>query len=101
MRSVLAGINLIEEFAKEKDIIVDTNTLEPLIVITTNVGYPSYQCRLDTYFAGALCGVDIDAKQSFNMRQDYKSACLRSNNQITGARGLCVGSFQVSSNSTY
>lgn len=57
------------------------------VVIKTDDNHPATQCRLDTYFQGALC------EKSFNENVDGKSevtgTCHGSTGQKTGLRPLC------------
>ncbi len=58
------------------------------VVQKTNVsGYPSSQCRVDTYFQGALCDIagDVDTSES-DIHQGY---CARENGYTIGTRPLC------------
>lgn len=48
-------------------------------VISTNMGYPNYQCRLDTLFRGAVC----------NKHYSNNDYCLRENGDYNGARPEC------------
>jgi hypothetical protein len=54
-------------------------TPDRTIVTSTNLSYPKYQCRLDTYFRGAVC----------NKHFSEKEYCLRINGEINGARPRC------------
>ena len=56
-------------------------------VSRTNHNHPAPQCRLDTYFQGAICEVpymdDVDEKDPLI------GTCNRSTNHIDGNRPLC------------
>ncbi len=54
-------------------------TPENTFVDETNTGYPSMQCRLDTYFRGAVC----------NKSYSDDEYCLRKNGDYNGARPRC------------
>lgn len=54
VRTAIAGINLANVLATLGKVNVDINTPEQTVVVKTNLEFPSVQCRLDTYFAGAL-----------------------------------------------
>ncbi len=59
MRSAMAGARLTRYFADKRHIgYPDFEMPEQLIIPRTNMGLPSPQCRLDTYFAAALCKPD-------------------------------------------
>lgn len=55
------------------------NTPDPRVVSRTSEGHPDYQCRLDTYFRGALC----------DLHEDDPAACSSQNNKAVAARPLC------------
>ena len=61
---------------------------EPLIAELTLVhGYPSIQCRLDTYVAGALC--PIDKTLPFSYTNDQSGACLKTDGYDIETRPSC------------
>lgn len=56
MRSAMAGARLTRYFADKRHIGHPRfETPDPTVRFRTNMGLPSPQCRLDTYFAAALC----------------------------------------------
>ncbi len=60
----------------------DTN-----VVSKTDDAHPATQCRLDTYFAGAICSqLDSD---DVDQRDEAVSVCYRDNGDSTGVRPLC------------
>lgn len=59
----------------------------PSTAWTKEVGYPSNQCRLDTYFQGSLC--DIEATVSMSARSVQTGACTRAKNYTVGMRPNC------------
>lgn len=65
LRSMIAGRQvartLAQEFMGHTNISYDTPSLE--IASETNESYPPMQCRLDTYFNGALCDVDYRSSE--------------------------------------
>jgi len=60
----------------------DTN-----VVSRTNDNHPATQCRLDTYYSGALCSVDelVDVDQ----KDEAVGVCYRDSGDIDGVRPLC------------
>lgn len=63
------------------------DTPDSSVVTTTYESHPDYQCRLDTYFNGALCeiGDGIDLGQ----RDPKMGACNRVDGHTEGLRPLC------------
>lgn len=64
------------------------DTPSTTVVKLTNVaGYPSPQCRVDTYFQGALCDIpgDVDTSET-DIHQGY---CATVNGYTIGTRPLC------------
>lgn len=60
-RIVLAGKSAAETWAAVEKSNVSLESRDPKVTDHTNHNYyPSAQCRLDTYVAGALCGVSFD-----------------------------------------
>lgn len=87
-RSALGGIslgNLLASFGSEK---VDIQKPSTSKVTKTNVtGYPATQCRLDTYFQGALC--DVDGKELPSMTDAKTGYCNKVDGYIKGIRPGC------------
>ncbi|EQC46237.1 M48 family metalloprotease [Bacteriovorax sp. Seq25_V] len=66
---------------------VDFATPDKSVVSKTNHKHPAGQCRLDTYFHGALCTKDITDETS---NTDAKAGvCNRSEDYTDGVRPLC------------
>jgi hypothetical protein len=59
------------------------NTPDPSVVTTTFEDHPASQCRLDTYFASAVCGVSSDI--AFDNNDYTVGACVTG----AGARPAC------------
>ncbi len=53
----------------------------------TNDSHPASQCRLDTYFQGALC--DVSYKDDFDAGDESVGACHSRNGQTVGLRPRC------------
>lgn len=62
-------------------------TPDSRVVNSTFESHPKYQCRLDTYFQGAIC--DIDANTEIGQNDPNLGTCNRSDNHILGLRPLC------------
>ncbi|HXH75235.1 MAG TPA: hypothetical protein VNJ08_09740 [Bacteriovoracaceae bacterium] len=60
----------------------DTN-----VVKKTYDAHPAHQCRLDTYFQGALCDKTIGEEVS--QKDEVKGTCHSSTGHTTGVRPLC------------
>lgn len=58
----------------------------------TNYRYPGIQCRLDTFFAGALC--PIDHHTPFGKTDDLIGACHPKKGDISGFRPTCWYSYR-------
>ena len=75
MRSAMAGKQLARVLASlggEKD--VDFRTPDPEVKSVTDNKHPRAQCRLDTYFEGALCRVSHNEIMNFN--NPLQGACV-------------------------
>ena len=53
----------------------------------TDHNHPASQCRLDTYFAGALC--NADHYQDVDDSDAEIGTCVRSEEMVLGVRPLC------------
>lgn len=88
IRSVLAAqstANLLSALNKLDIPAVDTpDTSE---VSKTNNSHPKGQCRLDTYFAGALC--DRPLSEGLDDKDANVGTCNRKNNDTEGLRSRC------------
>jgi hypothetical protein len=60
----------------------DANT-----VSRTNHNHPATQCRLDTYFSGAIC--NIDDMQDVDQTDEAVAVCYRDAGDAVGVRPLC------------
>lgn len=63
------------------------NTPDENVVSRTDHNHPATQCRLDTYYAGAICEV-ID-NDDVSQRDETKGVCYRAFGVETGARPKC------------
>ena len=62
-------------------------TPDPKVAKYTQESHPATQCRLDTYFQGALCGVD--ARTEFSKDSEVTGACHKTLGHKIGMRPLC------------
>ncbi|MGE3608109.1 MAG: hypothetical protein AB7I27_00880 [Bacteriovoracaceae bacterium] len=62
-------------------------TPDPKVVTRTNDAHPDTQCRLDTYFQGALCEVSFNDDVSNS--SEVTGTCHASTGQKSGLRPLC------------
>lgn len=67
--------------------LTDFNKPDLSVVLKTTHSHPKAQCRLDTYFAAALC--DIDMNIDLDNANPRIGACNRIDDQHQGARSLC------------
>ncbi len=63
------------------------NTPDPKVVVRTSYVHPPAQCRLDTYFQGALC--HVDENQDVGYEDETQGSCARVNGDQVGMRPLC------------
>lgn len=88
-RSAMAGYSLaslLKELSDDSQAPSFT-TKDPNIVDETKNMHPATQCRLDTYFAGALCG--ISDTQDVSYKDEAKGVCYRAHGDQIGVRPLC------------
>ena len=57
------------------------------VVTKTNDAHPKAQCRLDTYFQGALC--DINMNEDVSNSDEMKGTCNTASGHKIGVRPLC------------
>lgn len=65
----------------------DFETPDSSIATSTNNAHPAAQCRLDTYFQGALCNKTIE--ETVSNEDATEGTCNRIENMDTGVRPLC------------
>lgn len=87
LRSAMAGDSLAKLLAAlGRSGPVNFNTPDQHVVEQTADGHPAAQCRLDTYFNGALCGVDFNTDVSND--DEVVGTCHQSTDTV-GVRPLC------------
>ncbi len=88
-RGAMAGMStarLFQELRKQPESPKFT-TPDSKVVSKTDDAHPGTQCRLDTYFAGAICA-ELDADDVHQSNED-EGVCYRANGDKTGVRPLC------------
>ncbi|MBT7609106.1 MAG: hypothetical protein HN576_05085 [Bacteriovoracaceae bacterium] len=87
-RGAMAGLSLGNLFKALRRLTVDLkfDTPDTTVARTTNHSHPAPQCRLDTYFAGALC--EQDAYTDVSNTNAATGVCVR-NTHDDGIRPLC------------
>lgn len=63
------------------------DTPDTQVVTKTNDSHPAPQCRLDTYFQGALCNVAVD--EDVSQTDAELGVCTRAQDDKQGLRPLC------------
>jgi len=88
-RGAMAGLSLGNLFRalRRLDTPLKFETPDTGVVRRTNHSHPAPQCRLDTYFAGAVC--DKDHYSDTDNTDDTMGVCSRSRNETVGLRPLC------------
>lgn len=88
-RGAMAGLSVSKLFQdlRNQTTSPDFNTPDDNVVSRTNDAHPATQCRLDTYFQGALCTID----ELTDVDQDDATVgvCNRSSGDTHGVRPLC------------
>lgn len=62
-------------------------TPDPRVVSRTDDNHPAHQCRLDTYFQGALCHISLNEEVSQD--DEVEGTCHASLGHANGLRPLC------------
>lgn len=88
VRSAMAGKSLADLLGSLRSSdATDFSTPDASIVSKTNNAHPAAQCRLDTYFQGALCTKRI--QEGTSNEDETEGTCNRIENMDTGIRPLC------------
>lgn len=88
-RGAMAGLSLADLFKDLRNLTTPLkfDTPDTRVVSTTDHNHPQPQCRLDTYWNGALCDVDAYTDVSDD---DYRvGTCARADGYESGIRPLC------------
>lgn len=88
-REAMAGLSLgrLLNSIQEDGRSIDFTTPDRYVVVRTLDSHPNSQCRLDTYYQGALC--DHDFSESISMTDPNIGVCSLRNGDRIGNRPLC------------
>ena len=88
IRGAMAGASLANLFAALRTISKpEFATPDPKVVTKTDDNHPAAQCRMDTYFNGALCSVSDTV--DFSDKDEQAGACFVATGIKVGSRPLC------------
>jgi hypothetical protein len=88
VRGAMAGDSVAKLFAAlRQQAPAQFATPDPKIAKYTQESHPATQCRLDTYFQGALC--EVDARIEFSRDTEVTGACHKTLGHKIGMRPLC------------
>lgn len=89
IRNGMAGMSVSRLFMALRNSTVEPkfDTPDPAVVSRTDHNHPAYQCRLDTYFQGALCQTNGDEQLSDT--DEKAGTCNLSTGHTIGIRPLC------------
>lgn len=88
-RGAMAGMSTAKLFQalRNSTTAPDFTTPDAEVVGKTDDQHPATQCRLDTYYSGALC--QIDENQDVDQDDEAVGVCYRKSGDTTGVRPLC------------
>ena len=88
-RAAMGGLSVAQMFHsfETSKPVPDFATPDPAIVESTRNSWPENQCRLDTYFAGALCPKPADAENDYD--DPAPGTCTRAEGYAREARPRC------------
>lgn len=89
VRGSMAGMSVTSLFRalRNETVIPRFDTPDPAVVSRTYDGHPGSQCRLDTYFAGSVCGRAVG--EAVDETDPAKGTCTRAEGLTEGVRPLC------------
>lgn len=89
IRGSMAGMSVSRLFMALRNATVEPDFATPdaAVVSSTNHNHPAYQCRLDTYFQGALC--QVDDRSDVSDTDEKAGVCHPVNGDTTGNRPSC------------
>lgn len=88
IRGGMAGVSVANLFADlRKEPLKTFDTPDTNVVKKTDDAHPATQCRLDTYFQGALCEKSFNEKVS--QKDEVEGTCHGSTGHTVGLRPLC------------
>lgn len=89
VRAGMAGMSVSKLFQALRSSTVEPKfeTPDTSVVKKTDDAHPAYQCRLDTYFQGAIC--DVAFNEDVSQKDEVQATCHGENGHTTGLRPLC------------
>ncbi len=88
VRNGMAGASVAGFFADMRNAArAQFDTPDTSIVKKTNDAHPAHQCRLDTYFQGAIC--DISMNEDVSQKDEVQGTCHGTLGHTQGLRPLC------------
>jgi len=89
VRGGMAGMSVSRLFKALRSASVEPkfDTPDPKVVTKTDDNHPAYQCRLDTYFQGALCEASMN--EDVSASSEVTGTCHGSLGHTNGLRPLC------------
>lgn len=88
IRGGMAGVSVAGLFAAMRNKPeAQFNTPDTSVVTKTNDAHPDFQCRLDTYFQGALC--EKSHTEDVSQKDEVKGTCHGSTGYTVGLRPVC------------
>ena len=108
-RTAMAGQSLAKLLSALGGTEADFDTPDDSVISSTQTRHPAGQCRLDTYFSGALCGKAFDktvipgrnhpdGQNSLGAElESAEYSCTRANDEMIGSRPLCWFKPQIES----
>src|SRR5690606_21699249 len=88
-REAMAGLSVAKLFQsmRRQDTAPEFTTPDTTVVSSTSHAHPPTQCRLDTYYQGALC--DVLDKDDVDQDDESVGVCYRASGHTDGTRPLC------------
>ncbi|MBA2405553.1 MAG: hypothetical protein H0V66_12325 [Bdellovibrionales bacterium] len=88
IRTGMAGVSVANLFAALRNSApAKFETPDTSIVNSTNDAHPAYQCRLDTFFQGSLCGVGMN--EDVSQKEEVQGTCHATLGHTIGLRPTC------------
>ncbi len=89
VRGSMAGMSVTTLFRilRDETVLPRFDTPDPAVVTETDDSHPGTQCRLDTYFAGSVCGRAVG--DQVDEIDPAPGTCTRGGGQTSGLRPLC------------
>jgi hypothetical protein len=88
IRTGMAGVSVSNLFAALRNgTPAQFQTPDAGVVTSTNDAHPAYQCRLDTFFQGSLCGAGMNDEVS--QKEEVQGTCHKTLGHSIGMRPSC------------